>query len=297
MKPDTKIAAHLALLAVAIIYGINYSVAKDVMPEYVQPLGFILIRAIGGTVLFWITALFLGWEKVKAKDLGRLALSGFFGVALNQMAFFEGLNATTPINAAIMMTINPIIVLMLSAILLKEKLRLSRIIGIGLGIVGALFLITHGATSLHVFSSKDSFGNILVLLNAASYAAYLVVVKPLMKKYKPITVIRWVFLFGLIMVIPFGYKQIGEVVWNSFPSFIWWEIGFVVLCTTYLAYLLNIFALKTVTSTTVSFYIYLQPLIATITAVLMGKDHLNVTLIISALLLFSGVYLVSFYKR
>ncbi len=279
------------------IYGLNYSIAKDVMPGYIEPLGFIFVRAIGATVLFWLVSLFYPWEKIKRKDLGRLILSGFFGVALNQMLFFKGLNSTTPINAAIMMTINPIMVLALSAIFLKEKLKLSRIIGIGLGIIGALFLITKGAQTLDVFDSDSSIGNILVLLNAASYAMYLTVVKPLMKSYKPITVIKWVFLFGFLMVIPFGFSQFQSVNWQSMPSFIVWEVMFVVVCTTFLAYLLNVYALKLVTSTTVSFYIYLQPLVAAIAAIALGKDELTLTLIISASILFLGVYLVSFYKR
>lgn len=297
MTKDSKTIAHISLFVVSVIYGLNYSLAKDVMPTYVQPLGFILIRAIGGTFLFWAVSLAISWEKVEMKDMGRLVLSGFFGVACNQMLFFMGLNDTTPINAAVMMTINPILVMLLSAILLKEKLKTSRIVGIGLGIVGALFLITRGAQHLNILSSDTSIGNLLVLLNATSYAAYLVVVKPLMRKYKPITVIRWVFLFGLLMVIPFGYDEFSQIEWGELPNLIWWEIAFVVVCTTFMAYLLNIFALKTVTPTTASFYIYLQPLIAAVAAILLGKDELTFTEIISAVLLFSGVYFVSFYKR
>lgn len=297
MNNPSKILAHLALLAVAIIYGLNYSIAKDVMPNYIEPLGFIFVRAIGATALFWIVSIFYKREKIQKKDWGRLVLSGLFGVALNQMLFFKGLNATTPINAAIMMTINPIMVLMLSAIFLKDKLKLSRIIGIGFGIVGALFLITKGAQTLDIFSSDSSIGNILVLLNAASFAMYLVVVKPLMNRYKPITVIKWVFLFGFLMVIPFGLGEFEAVDWLNMPRFIFLEVLFVVVCTTFFAYLLNVYALKIVSSTTVSFYIYLQPLVASIAAIALGKDKLTLTLIISASLLFLGVYLVSFYKK
>lgn len=297
MNNRDKIYAHLALLAVAIIYGLNYSIAKDVMPEFIKPLGFIFVRAIGATALFWLVSVFYPWEKIKKKDFLRLILSGLFGVALNQMLFFKGLNATTPINAAIMMTINPIMVLTLSAIFLKEKLKLSRIIGIGFGIIGALFLITKGAQTIDIFNSDSSFGNVLVLLNAASFAMYLVVVRPLMLTYKPITVIKWVFLFGFLMVIPFGYGEFRAVDWSNMPVYIVWEVLFVVVCTTFLAYLLNVYALKLVSSTTVSFYIYLQPLVAAIAAIALGKDHLTLTLLISAGLLFIGIYLVSFHKK
>lgn len=267
------------------------------MPVYIKPFGFILLRAIGATLLFWLTAFFFQKEKMALKHHVRLMFCGLFGVATNQLFFFAGLNITSPISASVMMTINPIMVLIMSAIILKEKLRTTRILGIALGLAGALFLITKGGKVLDIFSADRSFGNFLVLLNAASYGIYLVIVKPLMKSYQPITVIKWVFAYGLLFVIPFGFHQFDEVQWNSLPSDAIWRMGFVVLGTTYLAYLLNVFALKTVTSTTVSFYIYLQPLVATIVAVLLGKDHLTAILIISAVLLFSGVYLVSFSKR
>lgn len=292
-----KLRAHFALFAVAVIYGLNYSIAKDVMPDFVQPRGFILLRAIGATILFWITAISFGNEKIAAKDHLRLAVCGLFGVATNQILFFEGLNLTSPINAAVIMTTNPVLVLVMSAIILKESLRWSRVLGIFLGIAGALFLITKGGTVIDIFDSGRSLGNLLVFLNAASYGAYLVIVKPLMANYKAITVIKWVFLYGFLIVLPFGGSQLMEVQWAAFPVDIIWKVAFVVIGTTYLAYLLNVYALKTVTSTTVSFYIYLQPLFAAITAIALGKDSLTSVLLLSAALIFSGVFLVSFYKR
>lgn len=292
-----KYIAHLALFAVAVIYGLNYSIAKDVMPGYIKPLGFILLRVLCATLLFWITARFVIREKIERKDHLRLMASGLFGVATNQMLFFSGLNITTPINAAVMMTTNPILVLVLSAIVLREKLTWSRILGIALGIMGALFLITKGGEVLDIFDAEKSLGNLLVFLNAASYGAYLVVVKPLMARYSPITVVKWVFTYGLLMVIPFGGVDFMSVGWNQLPWMIILKMGFVVIGTTYLAYLFNVFALKTVTSTTVSFYIYLQPLIAAMAAIAMGRDTLNGIIVTSAALIFTGVYFVSFYKR
>ncbi len=292
-----KLTAHLALFAVAVIYGLNYSIAKDVMPTYIQLLGFILVRVLFATILFWITAKFVIREKIDRKDHLRLAACGLFGVATNQMLFFSGLNITTPINAAVMMTTNPILVLVLSSIILKESLRWSRILGIFTGIAGALFLITKGGTVLDIFDAEKSLGNLLVFLNAASYGAYLVLVKPLMSRYSAITVVKWVFLYGLLMVIPFGGSQFVEVSWATLPVAIMLKMSFVVVGTTYLAYLFNVYALKTVTSTTVSFYIYLQPLVAATAAIVLGKDALNPVVLISAALIFTGVYFVSFYKR
>lgn len=292
-----KIRAHLALLVVAIIYGANYTIAKDLMPHYILPLGFILLRAIGAVILFWITAAIVKWEKVARKDHLRLAVCGLFGVALNQMTFFLGLNITTPINAAVMMTINPVLVLVMSALILKDPIRPVRIIGIVLGIVGALFLITRGGQQVDIFSAEKSLGNLLVFVNAASYGAYLVLVKPLMARYAPITVIRWVFFYGLIIVSIFGSSQFAEVQWSALPMEAIWKMAFVVIGTTYLAYLMNVYALKTVTSTTVSFYIYLQPVTAALVAIAFGRDQLTPILLVAAALIFAGVYFVSFFKR
>lgn len=297
MKDRTLLLAHLALVAVALIYGLNYSIAKDVMPTYIQPRGFILVRVAGALVLFNLLYFLSPREKIERKDLFRLLAAGFFGVAANQILFFEGLNITTPISAAVIMTTNPIMVLSLSAIFLKVPLNLAKILGIAVGISGALVLISKGGSLAAVFREGESLGNLLVMLNALSYASYLVVVKPLMAKYKPLTVIYWVFTMGVLFVVPAGWSQFTEIEWATMPSVIHAEVGFVIVGTTFLAYLLNIYALKTVSSTTVSFYIYLQPLIAGVSAILLGKDQLELSMFLAAGLIFSGVYLVSFHKR
>jgi drug/metabolite transporter (DMT)-like permease len=296
LEKNKQLLAHGALLAVAIIYGLNYSIAKDVMPNYLLPRGFILVRVAGAVILFNLLSLFFTSEKVAKEDYLRIALAGFFGVAANQLLFFEGLNITTPISAAVIMTTNPIMVLSLSAIILKVPLTPAKIIGIVLGITGALSIIYQGSNG-NLFNGGESLGNTLVMLNAFSFASYLIVVKPLMAKYKALTVVRLIFMAGLVMVIPFGASQFTEITWSEMPSLIYWEVGFVVIGTTFMAYLLNVYALKTVSSTTVSFYIYLQPLIAAIAATILGTDQLSMGMISSAILIFSGVYLVSFYQR
>ena len=273
------------------IYGLNYVLAKDVMPDYIAPSGFILLRVAGAVLLFWIVAPFAAREKVRKQDLLRLAICGLFGVAMNQLLFFNGLNITSPINAAIMMTTNPILVLIAAAIILKQRITVSKVVGILLGLAGALGLIAFGKS--FGFGSDTLAGDLLVFLNAMSYGVYLVLVKPLMKKYAPITVIKWVFLFGLIIVIPFGGEQFSQIEWSGFPSFIWWETAFVVIGTTFFAYLLNIYALKRVEPSVVSIYIYSQPLLAAIVAIAMDKDQLDMNKILSAVLIFTGVYLVS----
>ncbi len=261
------------------------------MPNYIKPFGFIFCRVLGALLLFWLFRTFFKAEKIDRKDYLRLFVCGLFGVASNQLMFFYGLNLTSPINASIIMTCNPILVLIFASVLIKERITTQKILGIFLGLAGAVGLILN-KNSVEVTDS-NVVGDLFIFLNATSYAIYLVSVKPIMKKYHPLTVIRWVFLFGFLVVIPFGWNQFLEIEWNTFNIGVWGAFIFVVVGTTFLAYLFNMYGLKRLNPSTVSTYIYSQPLIASIVALLLQKDELNLIKIIAALFIFSGVYLVS----
>jgi len=292
---NKTLLSHFFLLIANLIYAINYTFAKDVMPNYIKPSGFVLLRIIGALFLFGITYFLFVNEKIEKKDILKFAICGLFGVAINQMLFFEGLNLTTPINASIIMTTNPILVIILSFIIIKEKLTIRKGVGVLLGIIGATSLIlTGGDISL---KSDMQVGNLFVFINAISYGLYLVIVQSLMKKYKAITVMFFVFTFGLIYVFPIGFNNLLEVNWNSIPDHIFLEIGFVIVCTTFIAYLFNASALKNLNPSTVSIYIYLQPILATVFAIIRKSDHLDGKKILSCLIIFLGVYLVSVYPK
>ena len=283
--------AHTALFIVNLIYALNYTIAKDVMPNYIEPSGFILLRVLGGGFLFLIFYAFFIRERVDKKDYFSFALCGLFGVAINQLFFFEGLNLTTPINAAIIMTTNPILVIVISAFLIGEKITLQKIIGIFFGIVGAGTLILNlGSIS---FDNYFFIGNILVFINATSYAIYLVLVKGLMTKYQPLTVMFFVFLFGFFFVFPFGYHQLTSINIDLFTNDIYLKVLFVVVCTTFIAYLFNAFALKTLSPSVVSIYIYLQPVLASVIAIIYNSDSIDYIKILSSFFIFTAVFLVS----
>jgi len=283
------IKAHLALLIANIIYALNYDWAKDVMEgDHVQPFAFILLRVTGASILFWSLA-FVFYEKVAKKDLIKMLLCGLFGVAANQLMFFQGLDLTSRIHASIIMVSSPVLVALLSMFILKERITISRFLGISLGIGGASYLILQNDSS----GSGASFnGDIFVFMNAASYGLYLVLVKSLMKKYAPLTVIRWVFTFGLLFVIPFGVPQIGSIDLNM-PDNIIFKIALVIVFTTFFCYLLNIYGIKRVSPTVVSSYIYLQPILTAVFALLANDESLDINMIISSTAIFMGVYLVS----
>lgn len=284
--------AHLALLIVNIIYGANYSIAKEVMPLYIQPFAFVVMRVVGATILFWIVGTLFIREKIDKKDLPKLALLAVFGVAGNQLFFLKGLSLTTPINASIIMVSNPIVVMIVAAIVLKEKISLLKIIGIVIGVSGALFLLLFNKQ--FSFVSETMVGDSLIFLNSLFWAAYIILVKPLMNKYNTLTIVKWVFLFGCFYVIPFGYNDCVSIHWQSIPHHIWLNIAFVVLITTFVAYLLNTYALKALSPSVVSIYIYLQPFLTTLIAIFYyNNDELDARKIVSGLLIILGVYLVS----
>ena len=285
----------LALIAVSIatlIYGVTFTVAKEVMPIYVKPFAFILLRVSGATLVFWMVGLFVKSKKIDKEDYKKILLASFFGITLNMLAFFKGLSLTTPISASVMMVTSPIMVLIFSSILIRKAIGKQKILGVFIGLIGAILLITYGSSS-HGSNSNSNWGNFLVFINAASYGLYLVLAKSLIEKYNPIVFVKWLYLFGLIFVLPFGYGELTEVVWQEIPSNIYWNIGFVVIFTSCVTYLFNLYGLKKLKPTTVSVFIYLQPVIATIYALIVGSDSLNLIKICATLLIFFGVYLVT----
>lgn len=287
--------ALLAATAVSLIYGLTFTIAKDVMPAYIQPFGFILIRVGVAAILFWISGFFGPKEKVDLNDFPRIVSAALFGVALNMLTFFKGLSLTSPISAAVIMVTTPIIVLLLSSFLIKEKPSFRKISGIVIGLTGTLILIYYGKKTSS--ATRPLIGNILVFINAFSYGCYLILVKKLMDKYHALSFVKWIYSFGFLMVLPFGWDEFIAIQWPSIPANLYWKIGFVVLFSTYFTYLLNLLSMRVLLPTTVAVFIYLQPLFAAIIAVSSGKDELNWVKIISAILIFSGVFMVTQKKN
>lgn len=290
--------AHLALLGANLIYGVNYIIAKGIMPDKIGPSSFVFIRLLFATPLFWILNTFVVKERVAKSDIPRLVLCGLLGAATNQLLFFHGINLTSPIDASIIMTVVPVIVLVFSSLLLKEHITKNKLLGIIIGGIGAITLILYGSK---VAGSSSLLGNLFIFLNATSYGLYLVFVKPLMKKYKAITVISWVFLFGFLFTFPFGINDFMNTDFAAFTLNTYLVVAFVVLFTTFFAYLFNIYSLNYVSPSVTSSYIYLQPLISFIMVTIYAEvfsqkqyiQDINLVKIVSCLLVVFGVYLVS----
>jgi len=279
---------HIALFLANTIYAINYLFAKDVMPNYVTPTAFILIRVLAAAIIFFLIHFFFVREKIHLKDMFHLFICAIFGIVINMLCFFEGLNITKPINASLIMITTPLIVYALSLILKKEEYQHRKLIGVFLGLFGATLLITGGVLNFQI----NNIGDFLILINAISYGGYLILIKSMMLKYHPITVLKNLFIIGLLILIPIGWSDLGQVNFLDMPFEIILKILFVLLFTTCGAYFLNIYAISKVSSSTVAFYIYIQPLLATILSIIVKKDVLTNIKLISAVFIFMGVYFV-----
>ncbi|WP_034060646.1 DMT family transporter [Lacinutrix jangbogonensis] len=288
----TRYWALIAVFSVQLLYGLTFTFAKDVMVGgFIKPFGFILLRVAGATALFWIFSFLGPKEKIERKDYLTFFYAAVFGVAINMLCFFKGLEFTTPIHASVIMITVPIIVLVLSSFFLKERITILKIFGVILGFLGALVLSIYGESNLE--GDNVLLGNLLVFINAISYSIYIIIVKKLTNKYHPFTFIRWLFLFGLIMVIPFGYSDLVATQFSTFTPYILFSVLFVIVGATFGTYLLNPLALKHLKASTVSTFIYIQPVIAGIFAITMGSDGITTVKLIATALIFSGVYLVT----
>lgn len=289
--------AHIALFAVNTLYGASHILAKGVMPSYLTPSVFILFRVFGAAILFWIILSFSRNFKIERQDWIRLVACGIFGVTVNQLFFFHGLNLSSSVNSGIIMAFNPIMVVILSAFALKEKITPIRLSGILIGGAGAVLLTLTGQKSI----SETSLGDLFLLINSFSYAIYLVLAKPLMKKYSPLLVITWVFTIGLgfLFFYPPVLTEFHSTSFSSIPLEIWIKISFVVIGVTFLTYLLTMFGLKYLSPSISSSYIYFQPIMVIGFAYLffylgIADDYtssITIQKIIYMLLIFIGVYL------
>ncbi|MBZ9627218.1 DMT family transporter [Psychroflexus sp. CAK57W] len=289
---SNRVLALIAALVATSIFGINHTLAKGLMPDYIQPLGFVTIRVLGAGILFWIISFFIKNEKIERRHWPRLLLSALFGMVINMIFSFKGLSLSTPINSSVMVTITPILVFILSAVLIREKITILKGSGALIGLFGGLTLILFGVQQ-KVGAPNIPLGNVLLLINALSYGMFLIVAKPLTKTYHPITLMRWLFLTAIIINLPIGWSEFREVDWVNIPFSALWRIGFVVLGTTFTTYLLNIYALKHLSASTIGVFTYLQPVIAIAFAIVSGADELNFLKVLASILVFLGVFMVS----
>ncbi|MDR9400488.1 MAG: DMT family transporter [Psychroflexus sp.] len=287
-----RIPALLAATVATSIYGINHTLAKGLMPDYILPFGFIMLRVGGAAAIFWLIGLFQKDRMIERQDWSRLLGAAFFGMVINMLLFFKGLSLTTPINSSVIVTLSPLLVFVLSALLIREKITPLKIIGVLIGLSGAVALIIFGQQTTYN-APNIPLGNTLIIINALSFGMYLIVVRPLTSKYKTITLMKWLFLMAFVINLPVTFGEFTEVEWANLPFSAIWRMGYVVIGTTCLTYLLNTYALRHLSASTIGIFVYLQPVIAIAYAIISGVDDLTLTKIMAGIAVFVGVFLVT----
>ncbi len=291
---NNKLKGHILILVANILFAVNMPVSKYLLPDHLLPEALTILRITFACVLFWITSLFMQREKVSLKDLGILFVCALCGIAFNQSLFIYGLTITSPVDASIIAIGVPIYVMLLAALVLKEPITRMKAFGVLLGVCGALMLVMQ---SSHAGGQVSSLrGNLMIIISGLSYSVYLVISKPITLRYSSVTIMKWMFLFGTLVLLPFMYNQVFDS-----PAFNHqgidgkevWAIAFVLFGGTYIPYLLIPMSLKRIRPTTVSMYNYVQPIIASFIAVAIGQDTFTADKFLSAALVFVGVYLVT----
>lgn len=289
-----NLRAHISMLAATLLFGANYWIAKGLMPNHLLPTQIIFLRVSGTFIIAWLLQMGikeLRVLKIDHADYPRLILSSLLGVAINQMMFFTGLNLTTPVDAAIINSVSPILVLVFASWILKERIGISRLGGILLGATGALLLILMG--NQLSLKGGNLTGDLFIVVNTACWSLYLVISKPLMVKYNPFVMMRWMFMIGFMAIFPFSIKQALEINFSSFDSYTWFSILYIIIGTTFMAYFFITFSLKRLSSSVVAYYTYIQPIIVAVIGIILFAERISWVKIVSGLLVFAGIYFVT----
>lgn len=290
-----KIKGHLAILTAFVIFGLNIPITKSVMNDgMVSSFGITYMRMFVAAIMFWAVSFFYPREHVSRKDMFILFLGGLFGVVLNQGSFVVGLEFTTPIDAALVATLAPVMVMLLSAMYLKEPITWKKTAGVVLGGAGAVLIIVSGTLKVMPGGNNSWIGGLLCFLASFSYAIYLVIVKPIINRYSTVTLMKWMFLYAALLCLPFGFGDVLHA--KAFTAgaglSVILRLLYITLMATFVAYFMIPIALKHLRPTTVSMYNYIQPLVAAVAAILLGQDTMGWQKPVAAALIFSGVYLV-----
>ncbi|MBQ9253148.1 MAG: DMT family transporter [Bacteroidales bacterium] len=292
MRNKETVKGHIVILLTNIIFGINTPIAKDAL-NVVGPYILSTLRFAVCALLFWLVSLFFRLPKVEKRDIPLLCVASLFGIVFNLFLFILGLSKTTPTNASIIVSMTPIFTMIMAAIFLKEPLTFKKIIGVVCGLTGALILIFTKQSSLTLKPENNILGIVFCIICSVSYALYLTLFAPVVKRNHPVNVMKWMFLTSAIAILPFTYKHIMVFDYSLITTKTCLEIGYVVIMATFLNYLFIPMAQNRLRPTTLSMYNYVQPIMTTIISVITLMDTLTIYKIIAALLIFSGVYIVT----
>jgi len=292
----SKVQGHIAMLFTSLIFGVNIPLSKNLMPEWISPIGLTYSRFLFGAIAFWVISLFFKSEKVTRKDMGTLFMGSLLGVGFNQGAFISGLERTSVTNASIVITITPILAMIISFFMLKEPITFKKAGGVMIGLVGVLSMILTSKIAGHGRDASIT-GDLLCVVSSLSYAFFLVVTRGISKRYKSLTLMKWMFLFSALLFMPLGFKDLSSApIFTHGSSLAWSSYLYMLIGATLITYLLIPVAQRQIRPTTIGMYNYLQPVVAAFIAIMWGHDTFSWNKPLSGILIFVGVYLVTTSK-
>ena len=284
---------HVACFTAYLIFGFNIIVCKDLTGGgEISPLAIFTLRAIGSSALFWLLGAFLPKEKVDRKDFPKILVASMLGLFLTQVSFLFGIRQCTPMDWAILTVLSPIFTMFIAAVAIKEPITIKKACGVAISFAGVVTLILSSSHSGGAESTTIA-GVLLCLLNVLSFSLYLGFFRPLIQKYNVVTFMKWMFLFSLIVSLPFTSRELATLEWAAIPALHYWELAFLIIFSTFISYFLIPVGQKHIRPTAVSLYSYLQPIIASGISIWIGMDRLTPLKVISAAAVVAGVILVN----
>lgn len=294
MNRNSTVIGHLACFGAYCIFGFNIVCCKNISNAHVlTPMDLFCLRAIGATALFWLLSLFMPKEKVDRKDLPKVFVASMLGLFLTQVSFLKAITLATSIDVSIANTCTPIMTMFVAAIALKEPITGKKIGGVLISLAGVLLLIFNSVGLGGGASETKPMGIVLTVVNALTFALYLGIFRPLIAKYNVVTFMKWMFLFSMLVALPFNARHLAQVPFGQMDGKVLWQVAFVVVCATFIAYFLIPVGQKRLRPTLVSMYNYTQPIIATLISIVIGLDRMTWQKIVAMALVFSGVWIVN----
>ena len=291
---NSKIQAHGAILLANTIFGLGVPVTKLLLEDWVSPMTYMATRSLGAAVIFWLIAAFMKPEKVERRDLMVIMLGGLMGFVVSQTLTAESLNYTSPVYFSLIATLTPVAVMLMAALFIGERITGMKVLGVLLGIAGAVLMVVMGQTSGS--GSNDLLGITLAILSVLTWAIYMIITRKVAQKYSPVTQMKYVFLISAIVTVPLAWPELSEQRLYSAATFGWdgaLEMAFIVLMATVLGYFLIPYAMKYLSATTVSIYTNLQPMVASFVAIAIGQDRLTWDKPVAAILVLLSAYIVT----
>lgn len=291
-----SVAGHLACFLAYAIFGFNIIVCKDLTAGgLISPLTIFCLRSLGAGALFWLISLFTPKEKVEKKDYVRIFAASMLGFFVCQVTFLVGIPHITPMDCSVLSAISPIYTMIIAAIVLKEPITWQKAGGVVISFAGIIYLIL-SRTSAEGAAETSLFGMLMIILNSLSFSLYLGIFKPLIGKYSAITFMKWIFLFAFVVSVPFSAVEIVTLQWSAIPPIQLAELGYLILCATFITYFLIPVGQKRIRPTLVSMYSYVQPIIAIVISIGSGMEMLTWQKVLAAIMVFGGVIVVSYSK-